>query len=30
MIRAQQAFEASARFVSAINDVLEILMNEVG
>jgi flagellar hook-associated protein 1 FlgK len=28
-IRAQQAFEASARFVAAVSDVLEILLTEV-
>jgi flagellar hook-associated protein 1 FlgK len=29
-IRAQQAFEASARFVAAVSDVLEILLTQVG
>jgi flagellar hook-associated protein 1 FlgK len=29
-IMAQQAYEASARFISAVNDVLEILLTEVG
>ncbi len=30
MIRAQQAYEASARFVAAVSDVLDILLTEVG
>jgi flagellar hook-associated protein 1 FlgK len=30
MIRAQQAYEASARFVGAVDDVLDILMRELG
>ena len=29
IIRAQQAYEASARFISAVSDVLEILLTEV-
>ncbi len=30
MIRAQQAYEASARFVAAVSDMLDILLTEVG
>ena len=30
IIRAQQAFEASARFVAAVSDVLDILLTQVG
>jgi flagellar hook-associated protein 1 FlgK len=30
IIRAQQAYEASARFIAAVSDVLEILLTEVG
>jgi flagellar hook-associated protein 1 FlgK len=29
MIRAQQAYQASARFISAVSDVLDILLTEV-
>ena len=28
--QAQQAYEAIARFISAVNDMLEVLLNEVG
>ena len=30
MIRAQQAYEASARFVGAVDDILDVLMRELG
>ena len=30
IITAQQAYEASARFIAAVNDVLEILLTQVG
>ncbi len=30
MIRAQQAFEASARFIAAVSEMLDILLSEVG
>lgn len=30
IIRAQQAFEASARFIAAVDEVLEILLTQVG
>jgi flagellar hook-associated protein 1 FlgK len=30
IIRAQQAYEASARFISAVSDVLDILLEQVG
>jgi len=30
IIRSQQAYEASARFIAAINDILDILLTQVG
>ena len=30
IIRSQQAYEASARFIAAVSDILEILLTEVG